>query len=414
VQAVNDPTQAIDRARSHDPDVMVVDVMMPGISGIELLRQVRKDPSLGTTPVLLLSALDEARDRVHGLNQGADDYLGKPFDIDELVARVDRLLRHARHVRAVHEPAVEAPGPRLGRYEIREVIARGAMGTVVRGWDPVLRRELALKTLHIDNGDASRWGVDVVASLLEEAVHVAQINHPNIITVYDAATSAEGPFIAMELVNGMTLATLLRARRRLPTGPTVALGLAIAEGLNAAHRRGIIHHDVKPANVLLGTGGAIKLTDFGLAGALSSAAAATGMAYGTPGYISPEALRGQTLDVRSDLFGLGAVLYRCLTAWEAYRGRNLDEIVRATLHSSPAPPHRLESSVSEDLSALIMELLEPEVELRPATAGVVIARLRAMGPSRWDPGLLRIEPPPAGSSEDAPRVSCTIEISSAE
>jgi CheY-like chemotaxis protein len=395
--AVDDPTKALELAHATDPDVMVLDVMMPGLTGIELLRKVRSDPSLAACPVLMLSALDEAKDRVHGLKEGADDYLGKPFDVDELVVRVERLLRQARRIRARHTSApAGGSAPRLGRYDIREVIARGSMGTVLRGWDPVLRREIALKTLRVNPGDAARWGADVVASLIDEAVHVAQINHPNVITVYDAASSEDGSFIAMELVDGLSLATLLRHRQRLPTGPTVALALAIARGLEAAHRHGIIHHDVKPANVLLGVDGAIKLTDFGLAGALSSAAASSGMAYGTPGYISPEALRGQMVDARGDLFGLGAILYRCLTAWEPFYGRTLDEIVNHTLHTRPAPPHRLERSVSEVLSGLIMELLEPEVAFRPASAGLVIARLRALGPSRWDPGLLKVatdEPP---------------------
>jgi putative intracellular protease/amidase len=176
----------------------------------------------------------------------------------------------------------------LGRFQVMEALGSGAMGSVFRGWDPRLQRPVALKTIQLSNDLEPERRKNLLDTLLREAVALARLTHPNVVAVYDLEDSPEGAFIAMELVDGIDLQTLLLRRGRLRPEDAVLLGAAIARGLAAAHAQEIVHRDVKPANVLLGRDGSIKVTDFGIAGFLASAAHDDDMVFGTPGYLPPE------------------------------------------------------------------------------------------------------------------------------
>ncbi len=266
----------------------------------------------------------------------------------------------------------------LGRYQVRRVLGSGAMGTVFLGFDPKLKRPLALKTLRVDREFSSSKRKELLKRLLQEAVTTAKFNHPNIVAVYDVEEGEDAAFVAMEYVEGTSLERHVWREGRLDARQTIALGSRIASGLAVAHEYDLVHRDIKPANILLGTDGGIKITDFGIAEFLSSMSERQDVVFGTPGYLPPEALRGKGHDTSSDLFALGAVLYFSLTGDRPFEGKTVKDIIRKTLFSSPTPPTQVIGEMPRELESLIMSLLSAERSDRPASAAVVAATLERL------------------------------------
>ncbi|MDH3768275.1 MAG: serine/threonine protein kinase, partial [Gammaproteobacteria bacterium] len=179
-------------------------------------------------------------------------------EIDQLRQSFSLLERHIKNKSKLKSVS-------LGRYQISDVIGSGAMGTIFKGWDPRLEREIAIKTITIGKSESRLDRHELVAKLVKEAKLVAKITHPNIVTIYDAVDAQETAFIAMELIDGISLNDYLRRSRTILPLQTVALATGILRGLGEAHHRSIIHRDIKPGNVLLGYNGSIKLSDFGIA-----------------------------------------------------------------------------------------------------------------------------------------------------
>jgi hypothetical protein len=275
----------------------------------------------------------------------------------------------------------------LGRYQVLGVIGQGGMGTVFRGWDPKLRRHIALKTVHIA-AMAGENVANLVESLISEAITAASVSHPNIVSVYDVEDSTSVAFIAMELIEGVSLQSYLDQRERLPVEQTVLLGLAVARALESAHAHGVLHHDIKPANVLLGFDGAIKVADFGLAALINSATTHDAV-FGTPGYIAPEAATGRGHDVRTDLFALGVVLYQSVTGSNPFERATSRETMVASVTFTPPP--LTERIVGDELlaalSSIVESLMAKVVDHRPQTAGEVALRLERVAQRhhlRWN------------------------------
>jgi HAMP domain-containing protein len=266
----------------------------------------------------------------------------------------------------------------LGRYQVLEVLGEGGMGTVFHGWDPTLQRPVALKTLRLSQEMEEETRRKRVSELLHEAVAAARINHPNVVAVYDVVEKDDLAFIAMELVEGRSLEDYLGLHRRLSSGQVVSVGRQIALALAAAHERGIVHHDVKPGNVLLGPDGEVKVVDFGISRFLSSLADEKDKVFGTPGYLPPEALRGKGYTEAGDLFGLGAILYNCLTGLRAFPGTSVRDVVTRTLYDEPPAPSESVPGVAPDLEAVIQKLLAKNPEERYSSAGRVARALAVL------------------------------------
>jgi len=270
----------------------------------------------------------------------------------------------------------------LGRYQVVEALGSGAMGSVFRGWDPRLKRPVALKTIHLGSELDPEKRKGLLDTLMREGVALARLSHPNVVSVFDLEDAPEGAFIAMELVDGPNLERLLWRRGRLTPEESVLLGAAIARGLAAAHDQEIVHRDVKPANVLLGKNGAIKVTDFGIAGFLAGASDEEDTVFGTPGYLPPESLLGRGHGKVGDLFALGVLLYRCVSGVMPFAGGEAEEVLQSTLFGTAKPLRDRVSQLPAELDTLVLSLLDRDPERRPSNAAAVAAELERMAAAR--------------------------------
>ena len=251
-----------------------------------------------------------------------------------------------------------------GRYVLDEPIGAGGYCEVWRATDTVLTRQVAVKLLH--PGYASQG--EALTRFRAEARHAGALSHENVARVYDFGEPTDGQsYLVMELVDGPSLADVL-ARGPLGVRPTMDMVAQVAAGLQAAHAAGLIHRDVKPANILFTSEGSVRITDFGIAHAVGSApVTSTGMVMGTPGYIAPERVSGAQAGPASDLYGLGIVAYECLTGSQPFRGGALD--VAIAHRDRPLPP--LPVSVPAEVAAFVMTLTAKDPAWRPASAGEV-------------------------------------------
>lgn len=257
----------------------------------------------------------------------------------------------------------------LGRYQILELIGRGGMGTVFRGWDPELERYLALKTVRFDK--VAMGNNSLVTALLDEAKTTARMHHPNVVQVFDVASSSQSAFIAMELVDGISLEEWIQ--RGLPPAPlAIPATLGIAEGLNAAHHHDILHRDIKAANVLLGYSGSIKVTDFGLAKLLQTQQLeADEQVFGTPGHIAPEVLLGLGTGKPADVFAMGIVLHYMLSGYTPFRASTVRDTLKKTLKGDVARLSHLRPEIPAPLEVLLLKMLSTDPQARPITEEIV-------------------------------------------
>ena len=261
-----------------------------------------------------------------------------------------------------------------GRYLLSGLLGAGGMAEVFLAHDRMLGRDLALKVLKEHYAKDERF----VGRFWREARSAAALNHPNVVQIYDQGRAEDGRYyIAMEYVPGGSLKDLIL--RRGPLGPSEAARLAsqVAEALHAAHRRGIVHRDIKPQNVLLDEAGDAKVADFGIALAASrSSTSGTNLLFGTPSYMSPEQAMGERVGPESDLYSLGVVLYEMLTGTVPFAAEGALATAMKHLTEPPLPPRRRNASVPEAMDALVMGLLSKDPEDRYPSAAQLIEDLR--------------------------------------
>jgi predicted ATPase len=264
------------------------------------------------------------------------------------------------------------------RYRLQKPIGQGGMGTVYLATDEYLQRQVAVKLL-----TSSGLGSQGRDRLLQEARAVAQLNHPHIVTVFDAGeiqadnpSGSPTPFIVMEYVDGHTLND--PARTTLPA--ILQIAVQLCEALDHAHKKGIIHRDIKPENILITPEGSAKLMDFGLARSVASRLSQEGAFVGTVFYIAPEQALGREIDTRADLYALGVLLYELTTRQLPFSADDPFAIITQHLHAPPVPPIARNPEIPGALNQLILSLLAKEPADRPASAADVLASLQAMIP----------------------------------
>lgn len=255
---------------------------------------------------------------------------------------------------------------KLGRYIIIEELGQGAMGVVYKAVDPLIDRTVAIKTINLD---LSKDELESFEKRFQREVQSAgKLNHPNIVTVYDVGRTEGVAYMAMEFLEGKELREILDSGVVLPVEKVVHIAAQICDGLAFAHEHGIIHRDVKPANVMVIKNGMVKITDFGIAQVSSASRTMAGMVMGSPKYMSPEQVVGQTVDGRSDIFSLGVVLYEMLTGKTPFVGDNISAIMYQILNEEPIPPKAFNQNIPDSLSHIILRALAKHPDARYQTA----------------------------------------------
>ena len=298
----------------------------------------------------------------------------------DLAAELQRLIDgHAASLIQLKTGRLEhlAPGTALGPYILDGLIGEGGMGQVYRARDERLGRDVAIKVLPTDvTHDSERR-----ARMEREARAMGLLNHPNVVTVYDIGDYRGSPFIVSELLDGQTLRDRIAAaapRDRMSHREILEVMASVADALGAAHRRGIVHRDVKPENIFLTSDGRTKVLDFGIAKLVDGEAAAdhtvAGAVIGTLSYMAPEQLRGEAARAQSDVYACGVVLYELVSGAHPYAGRSQAALIGAILHESPPPP----AGVSPALAALVLRCLEKRPDARPEDGLALANELRAL------------------------------------
>lgn len=247
--------------------------------------------------------------------------------------------------------------PRVGRYEIVDRLGAGGMGVVYLATDPMLRREVAIKVLPAADDSELR------ERFLREARSVAALRHPNIVAIYDIGEEQGKLFIAMERVDGLSMAEAIRAGAPYPIERKLRLMLDLCASLGYAHKQGIIHRDVKPGNLMIAADGTLKVLDFGLARLVSAADSGltqSGAVIGTPSYMSPEQVSGAPIDHRSDIFSVGLVLYEWLSLQRAFAGESIPTVLHDIVHKQPTPLRVLMPSLDPQLAAMVDRALQKD------------------------------------------------------
>lgn len=301
---------------------------------------------------------------------------------------------------------------RLGRYVVERVLGRGAMGIVYLAKDPVIGRQVALKTLSMptDPEEVEEFH----QRFLREAQAAGILNHPGIVTVHDAGVDENTglSYIAMEYIEGRSIKDLQASAYAFTFSEVARIGNAIAAALDYAHSKGVVHRDIKPANIIITTQGNVKITDFGVARLESSNLTATGQFIGTPNYMSPEQITGTELDGRSDLFSLGVVLFELLAGARPFVGSSLTEVSYKIVHGPRPIPSQARPGVPPAFNPIVLKLLEREPEkryARGADAAKALDALRrvltgaAAAPSSTvAPVRTEVAPAPAAEAATAP------------
>jgi serine/threonine protein kinase len=361
----------------------------------ELLAALRRVPG----PIAVEPNMQAMMDRLEKLPESPDDWATRVSGLSSTDHGQKAMTDPAEYGAFLSPPDAADELGRLGSYRLLKVLGQGGMGMVFHAEDTVLSRPVALKLIK----PALAQSASYRQRFLREAKAAASVRHDHVVTIYQAGEQGGVVYLAMELLHGETLEDRVKREGKLPIPEVLRLGRQIAEGLAAAHAKGLIHRDVKPGNIWLEArpeGGEprtegkadllaphasllaprAKLLDFGLARAVEGNAQLTsaGDIVGTPAYMSPEQANGEAATERSDLFSLGSVLYRICTGEVPFKGEKPLQVLRAVAHDQPPAPQNLNPKVPAGLSDLVLALLAKEPANRPASAREVVERIAAI------------------------------------
>jgi CheY-like chemotaxis protein len=379
-------------------DLVVLDIMMPGIDGVEVLRRLRRERSAAELPVIMASARSDSRDIVECAELGANDHIGKPIDFDVLSAKIRALLRlkaaAAPKAPAAPEPAfadLGAGSVLAGRYRLGDPIGAGNFGTVYRARHLDLDLEVAIKVLKPSLSDA-----ESLSRFRQEGVAACRVRHPNAVLVTDFGVTETGvAYLVMEILEGVSLDREMSSRGKLAPARVDEILQPVLSVLAEAHAEGLVHRDVKPENVFLHAakrGEVVKVLDFGIAKLVGAAAAqgkltAAGWFVGTPAYTAPERLAGAGCDGRADVYSVGVMAFEMLTGQRPFTSRSKNPMLVLTQHAEKPPPtlRSVDPDVPRELEEPIARALEKDPAKRPDAAtfaevfGAAVAKAAGSG-----------------------------------
>ncbi len=395
---------ALERLEEMSPDLVLLDVMMPGLSGFEVLAAIRERKPREALPVIMATARDHSEDVVRAFELGANDYVTKPIEFPVLLARVQAQLRSRR---AAEDDAGVASVMEIGdgtvlddKYRLERRIGEGNFGEVYRATHLALKRPVAIKLLSTD----VEPGSEELERFVLEGIAACRVDHPNAVAVLDFSVTSGGvPFLVMELLEGHTLEAELEREGRLSPERCAELLTPVADVLSQLHEAGLVHRDVKPTNIFLHRsrhGEVVKVLDFGIAklvgelaprpdnrelmdhlartlGDGDSRLTPRGGLIGTPVYMAPERISGESADGRIDVYSLGVVLYEMLSGRLPFEdsGGPL-QVLKRHLSQPPPPLEILCPELAPGLVAVVHSALAKQPSERP-TASQLARRFSA-------------------------------------
>ena len=402
VRAVSNGRDALQLIELDPPEIILLDIQMPKMSGYEVCEALKGMQRTREVPVIFISAVEDIAEKVRAFETGGVDYITKPFEAAEVLARVGtqvKLFRLQRELRqknfdlqrrneqllVAHDHTQRMFGALShaltgtvldDTYSLDEKIGEGGFGAVFRGMHIALRRPVAIKVLRPTTEADSK---EQIARFRREGIAACRINHPNAVEVLDFAISSTGmPYLVMELLSGRTLGALLRDTPQLPLKRCAGIAIPVCEALGAAHAAGIVHRDIKPDNVFLHLDEGVevvKVVDFGIARLVDNEKPAdldglteAGTILGTPQFMAPERLIGRPYDERSDVYSLGVVLYLALAADMPFANSHraaLPDMINLHLTSKPRPLRDLNANVPERIAEAVMRALDFDPAARP-------------------------------------------------
>ncbi|MCW8986005.1 MAG: protein kinase [Thermoanaerobaculales bacterium] len=259
----------------------------------------------------------------------------------------------------------------IGKYEVIEQIAVGGFGVIYKGWDPFIKRKVAIKMCATPDEEVRQ-------RFQQEAQFVGNLVHRNITLVFDFGVEGDVPYIVQEFLSGYDLDELLKADVVSDEDTIVSILIQVCEGLEFAHQRGIVHRDIKPSNIRVLEDGTVKIMDFGIAKSILAASklTQTGIALGTAGYLAPEQIQGRTVDARTDVFAVGVVAFELVTGTRPFESATLSNVLYKILNEEPEYPSEVDTVCSEELQAVIRRCMAKEPEERYQTAADLLTDLR--------------------------------------
>jgi len=270
----------------------------------------------------------------------------------------------------------QAPA-RLGRYQIIDQLGKGAMGVVYRARDPMINREVALKTIPLAEEFEGEELEQARAKFFREAEMAGRLSHPHIVTIFDAGEHGGTAYIAMELLRGVHLVEYTDPARLLPPAIAMEVVARLAGALHYAHEQSVVHRDIKPANIMFDAGtGELKITDFGIARLTDAGRTRTGVVLGTPSFMSPEQLQGRPVTGRSDLFSLGVTLYQMLAGQLPFRADSMPALMLRIAHEPHPPIRTLRPVLPDALEAFFAQALAKDPAARFASGAAFAQTLR--------------------------------------
>jgi CheY-like chemotaxis protein len=388
VSAASGP-EALELLRRTPVDLVLLDIMMPGMTGLDVLKTVRMTRTTATLPVVMVTAKTDSEDVVEALALGANDYVTKPVDYPVALARIRAHLRTRQAAQAEAAPPIEPRNPAqalpgtvlAGRYRLDTLIGGGSFGTVFRARHLELDREVAVKVL------ATSAGTDpeALARFRREGASACRVQHPNAVAVLDFGVNPGGvAYLVMELLHGHSLEKELEDKAHLPPRRCAEIVVPVCHALAAAHAAGVVHRDIKPSNVFLHQtpqGEVPKILDFGIAkmsgeAAIGQSLTVDGSLLGTPAYMAPERFRRGPYGTKSDIYSVGAMLYEMLSGRLPFIPSSADPLALVAMQAEEDPPPLRARcpEASPALAGLVKTTLSRNPDVRPS-ADVLARRL---------------------------------------
>ncbi len=404
VRMANSGVRALRAIKTEPPELIMLDINMPEMDGYQVCMELKANAETKDIPVIFISALDDVLDKVKAFKLGAIDYVTKPFQAEEVLARIENQLTISRlrkelekknselqkkneELNKKNEELIESyeranrifdtlsevlPGMVLDeKYRLEEKIGSGGFGSVYKATNLALNKPVAIKVFC----PSQSTSLANIERFRLEGISSCQINHPNAITIYDFSISPRGiAYLVMELLKGYTLAEYLKKVGSISVSRCLEIAVPICQVLTKAHKAGIIHRDIKPENIFLhqeANGEVIKVLDFGIAKLLATdelkSVETSGLILGTPAYLSLERLNGQPYDGRSDVYSLGVMLYLMLTGQMPFSAKenSIVSLIYMYMTKAPTPIYELNPAVPGQMEKLVMKVLSMDPNERP-------------------------------------------------